>query len=197
MSKRTTLSGAGTAARELNSWFTSVATLVADAFSIDATPLGRASGLHLLRHSASLLLRSPLDDAGDSYKPLSLFLVAACRTLGVKLKASHWAAALEDVSHQEKVPAGTDLGLTLGRPSERFKLLLDDALEDAGLGTAPTPLDDENRHLALGLAVNWALRTLVAYAAEVGVPSDGAGAGRRDLPWMASLVKHTLPTARA
>lgn len=138
-----------TAARELSDWFSSVVALTSDAFGLGTDPRGKAAALHLLRRQAVRLIRSPLGSAGESYAPLCFFLVAASRALDVGLQASHWAAALRNVERQDAIPGGNDLGLVLGTPAQRFKTLLDDALDNAGLGSRESVLDDENRRIAL------------------------------------------------
>lgn len=194
--KRADKPGVRTAPRELSDWFTSVAALTSDAFGMGEDPRGKAAVLHLLRRQAARLMRSPLDSAGESYAPLCFFLVAASRALGVRLQPSHWAAALHNLERQEAIPGGEDLGLALGTPAQRFKTFLDDALDNAGLGGRESVLDEEDRRLALGLAVNWGLRTLLAYSAEVKQPTRAAGSGRRDLAWMGNLVRHVCAPVR-
>lgn len=181
------------ASRELSEWFTRVAALASEAFDMGEDPRGKAAMLHVLRRQSARLLRSALDGEGNAYVPLSLFLVSACRALGVELKPTHWAAALHNVERQGVLPSGEALGLVLGTPAQRFKTLLDDALDSAGLGGRESVLDEENRRLALGLAVNWALRVLLAYAAEVRKPPEVAGPDRKDLAWIGNLVREGCP----
>jgi hypothetical protein len=51
-------------------------------------------------------------------------------------------------------------------------------------------LNKEDREVALGLAVNWGMRLLLAYALEGTRSMDGSN--RRDLAWIANLVKPLL-----
>jgi hypothetical protein len=73
------------------------------------------------------------------------------------------------------------------RPS--FKALADDAIDAAGLGAGAIVLDEKNRKVTLGLAVNWGMRTLLAYAAETGLRHARGPRRRRDLAWIGALVR--------
>ena len=98
-------------------------------------------------------------------------------------------AALLNVREQRGPGLENDLGVSLGSPAERFKTLLDDAIDTAGLGAQVTVLDERNRRVALGLAVNWGMRTLLAYAAETRVRRARGPRTRRDLGWIGALVR--------
>ena len=75
------------------------------------------------------------------------------------------------------------------REGIRFKILLDDAIDAAGLGAQVTVLDAKNQRLALGLAVNWGLRTLLAYAAETELRRPRGPRTRHDLTWIGAMVR--------
>jgi hypothetical protein len=64
-----------------------------------------------------------------------------------------------------------------------FKQELDEALVQAGLANPPIYPDSENRNIALGLAINWGIRFLLAYAQECA--PHLAVSRRRDLAWVA------------
>jgi hypothetical protein len=177
------------AAGELNTWFVSVADLSAKAFGWHRDRHGDAAALHVLRRQAARVRSSPLAEDGASYTTLCLFLAAACRALNLGLETRHWIAALQNVIEQRGLALDNDLGVSLGSPAERFKTLLDDAIDAAGLGSRETILDEKNRKLALGLAVNWGLRALLAYAAEVRLRSPRGLRSRHDLAWIGSLVR--------
>ena len=145
--------------------------------------------LHVLRRQAARLRSSRLAQDGASYTTLCLFLAAASRTLNLRLEPRHWVAALRNVSEQRGLTLENELGVSLGSPAERFKMLLDDAIDAAGLGAQVTGLDAKNQQVALGLAVNWGMRTLLAYAAEPGVRHARGPRTRHDLAWIGALVR--------
>jgi hypothetical protein len=68
-------------------------------------------------------------------------------------------------------------------------MLLDDAIDAAGLGSQVTILDERNRRLALGLSVNWGIRTLLAYATEAKIAKSRASPPTRDLSWVRAKVR--------
>jgi hypothetical protein len=176
-------------AAELAVWFVSVADLSAKAFGWRRDSHGDAAALHVLRGHAARLRSSRLADDGASYTTLCLFLASACRVLGLGLETRHWGAALRNVLEQRGLALDEDLGVSLGSPAERFKMMVDDAIDAAGLGSQSTVLDEKNRRLALGLAVNWGLRTLLAYAAETKFRDTRGRRGRHDLAWIGALVR--------
>jgi hypothetical protein len=176
-------------ATELHEWFASVATLSGNAFGWDRDRIGDAAVHHVLRRQADRLRSSRLADDGDSYTPLCLFLAAACRVLSLPLSERHWLAALRNVIEQEHAAGGEALGVALGTPAQRFKMLLDDAIDAAGLGSQVTILDEGNRRLALGLSVNWGIRTLLAYATEAKIAKSRASPPTRDLSWVRAKVR--------
>ena len=177
------------AAADLDAWCASVADLSAKAFGWHRDGHGDAAALHVLRRHAARLRSSRLVGDGASYTTLCLFLAAACRTLDLRLETRHWTAALRNVREQRGLTLDNDLGVSLGSPAERFKTLLDDAIDAAGLGGQVTVLDEKNRKLALGLAVNWGVRTLLAYAAETGLRRARGPRTRHDLAWIGTLVR--------
>lgn len=177
-----------TTAAELNAWFASLAELSAKAFGWHRDSHGAAALLHVLRRQAERLRSSRLAEDGASYTTLCLFLAAACRTLGLRLETRHWLAALRNVREQRSLSLENELGISLGSPAERFKTLLDDAIDAAGLGVQTTVLDAKNQKVALGLAVNWGMRTLLAYAAETRLRGARGPRRRHDLAWLSALV---------
>jgi hypothetical protein len=179
----------GRAAAELETWLASVAELSASAFGWHRDRHGDAAALHVLRRQAARLRSSRLADDGGSYTSLCLLLAAACRVLNLRLEARHWVAALRNVMEQRDLALDADLGVSFGSPAERFKMLFDDAIDAAGLGSQVTVLDEKNRKLALGLAVNWGLRALLAYAAEARLRRAPREPTTRDLAWIGTLVR--------
>jgi hypothetical protein len=146
----------------------------------------------LCRH-ARHLVASDLDDRGALYAPACFALAAACRWLGVHPSADQWRAALTSVvTLSTRVvtlgPALQHAGLRLGSPAEIFKGLCDEAWIQAGVTDRPTILDQANRQLALGLAINWGLRFLVAYALAVPPARRASEEGFQDLAWLRDLV---------
>ena len=55
---------------------------------------------------------------------------------------------------------------------------------------APSLLSKEDRKVAVGLAVNWAMRLLLAYAADYPEPDETSG--RQDFAWLAAQVRASL-----
>ena len=178
-----------TAAAEISAWFVNVAALSAKAFGWDRDSHGDAAALHVLRRQAARLRSSRLAEDGASYTTLCLFLAAACRALNLRLETRHWVAALRNVSEQRGLVLDNKLGISLGSPAERFKILLDDAIDAAGLSAQVTILGEKNQKLALGLALNWGVRTLLAYAAETRLQRARGSRARHDLAWIRSLVQ--------
>ena len=176
-------------AAELKAWFASMADLSAKAFGWQRDAHGDAAVLHVQRRQATTLRSSTLAEGGASYTALCLFLAAASRALSLDIETRHWAAGLRNVVEQRGLVLSGDLGVSLGSPAERFKMLLDDAIDAAGLGVKETVLDEKNRKLALGLAVNWGVRTLLAYAAESRVRGARGARSRHDLGWINALVR--------
>jgi hypothetical protein len=179
-------------AREMHGWFQSVLDL-ADAALFGIVPAGphrSAVVLAVLSRNARILSESEMDQEGKLYKPLSLFLAAACRKLKVSLVVGHWQAAVENVLRLRKQTTGlqmsTAVALDLGGPAAIFFQQLREAITSAGLSGTPSFLDKEDREIALGLAINWALRFLLAYALECTPP--GRASGQQDLAWIRSLL---------
>jgi hypothetical protein len=93
------------------------------------------------------------------------------------------------VSNREQSDA---VGLDIGSPAAVFKREFDETIRQSGLAAGVSYLDKENRQVALGLAVNWGMRLLIAYALEC---SRSNGSGRKDLAWVASVVRPLLAGA--
>jgi hypothetical protein len=190
--------GANAAAEQLHQWFEGIWRLATDSlFSmVPEGPHRDAVVLDALKRNARILVESELDSEGRLYSPLSFFLVAACRKLGISLGVGHWRAAMENVvhlnQHAESVRDGSAVfGLEIGGPAVLFKQQLDEAITQAGLAGGLSYLNKENRQIALGLAINWGMRLLLAYALHCcrSTPSSN----RRDLVWVANLLGTLLP----
>jgi hypothetical protein len=181
-------------AAELTGWFVDVVRLWSSiCFDWPTSPEHRdAAILEILCRNAKVILDAPLDSRGDLYKPLTLALAAACRRHGVIPTARHWMAALRNVREVRRRLVSADaerFALPLGTPASIFKELFCEALVHAGVTDRPTILVEDNRRASLGLAVNWGLRFLLAYATEIR-PSRSHGRGHevRDLGWVHALI---------
>ena len=143
--------------------------------------LRRAATLGIVGSCARRLVHASADDPA-LYEDVMLVLCGACLYLRVTPDARAWRAALQALrdAHGTEAASAGRVYPTLGKPSKLFKHLLDGALVHAGVTDQATILDRANRDRALGLAVNWGLRFLLAYAAEreTRLPSDVARALR-------------------
>lgn len=181
-------------AEQLHGWFRSVLHLTEEnLFSIvPEGPHREAVVLDVLRRNAGILSKSELDNKGELYSPLCFFLAAACREMGISLGVGHWRAAVDNVVHLEgrSVSARAEsatVGLEIGGPAVLFKQELDEAINQAGLAGGVSYLDKENRQVALGLAINWGMRLLLASALERLHSTNHAD--RKDLAWLAKLME--------
>jgi hypothetical protein len=121
---------------------------------------------------------------------LTLALVAACRRLGIIPTPRHWVAAVRNVRDVRSRAASANaqqLALPIGTAASLFKELFGEALIEAGVTDRPTILVEQNRRASLGLAVNWGLRFLVAYALQIR-PARSPSRGPHDLRWVHSLI---------
>ena len=192
MSTRRSNEGLAAAATELSNWFTDIARLWSSVyFEWSASSAHRdAAILEILSRNAKIILEAPLDRHGDLYKPLSLVLTAACCRLGIMPTAKHWLAALQNVLEVRNRLASADaqrFALPFGTPASLFRELCCEALIHAGVTDRPTILVEENRRVSLGLAVNWGLRLLLAYALEIR-PVRSRAHKTRDLRWVHALI---------
>jgi len=117
-------------------------------------------------------------------------LAAACRQLQVETSIRHWKAALQNVlATSDQLSRGDEaVGLALGSPAAVFKSLFDEALINAGVTDRPTILVEENRRASLGLAINWGMRFLLAYAIELSAGRVGRREAK-DVWWIRGLVE--------
>lgn len=180
------------AATELADWFTDIVRLWSSVyFDWSTSPAHRdAAILEILSRNAKIILEAPLDSHGNLYKPLTLALTASCRRHGVVPAAKHWLAALQNVLEVRSRVSSADVqrfALPSGTAASLFKDLFGEALVHAGVTDRPTILVEENRRASLGLALNWGLRFLLAYALEIR-PARSHGPGTRDLRWVHSLI---------
>jgi hypothetical protein len=182
-----------TIATELADWFADIARFWSSAYFDWSTSSEHrdAAILEVLASSAKTIIETPVDSQGKLYAPLTLTLAAAAQRHGVMPAARHWLAAIHNV---RKLRSQTDFakakrfGLSIGTPATVFKNLFCEALVQAGVTDRPTILVEQNRRASLGLALNWGLRFLIAYALEIrpGRPGDRAV---RDLRWVQSLLR--------
>jgi hypothetical protein len=181
-------------AEELADWFRSIQQLTASGlFSIvPEGPHSDAVLLDALRRNARTVYESTLDADGKLYSPLCFFLAAASRQLRTGLGSGHWQAALDNLRglRTNLAKAQTEsvrVGLDIGTAASLFKGEFDEAIRQAGLIDGASFLSKEDRQVALGLAINWGMRLLLAYAADVSRPAEDSG--RKDLSWLAELVR--------
>src|ERR1700721_2647767 len=77
--------------------------------------------------NARIVYRAELDKEDKLYSALCFFLVASCRSLGARLVAGHWRAALENLCQSQQLPGLEAFGLPLCAPAYQFKAELDAA----------------------------------------------------------------------
>lgn len=187
------------AGRQLHDWFEQVVRLVdRSLFGVaEEGPHRDAIVLNVLTSHARHLGESGVDRRGLLYTDLCFVLASACRQLHLRLGPGHWAAAVANViSLDSQVRRATTeskmFGLKFGSPAQMLKEQLGEALRHAGVAGVPTFADSEGRRIALGLAINWGIRFLCAYALEC----EGLEPlpGRRDLAWIAGLLRPIVPS---
>ena len=188
------------AAETMTAWFREVLHLCDQVFFGISTDERhrKAAVLNVLTHNAKILVTSDIDRDGELFLPLCLVLASACRRLDVEPSAGQWRAAVENVLHLElklrtAAQSLSSMGLSPTTSAAVFKQHTDEVLVNAGVTDRPTILDQHNRLLSLGLAVNWGMRFLLAYALETVGEQAGRPADARDLPWIRGLL---APLAR-
>ena len=176
-------------AAELTEWFDSVFDLTQQSLFGMAPegPHRDAVVVDSMIRNARIIYRAELDREGKLYSPLCFFLAAACRHLGARLRTGHWRAALENLCQSQQLPGLEAFGLPLGTPAYRFKAELDAAIEQAGFIDRTSLLNKENRKVAVGLGINWAIRLLLACAADF--PNPVESPGHKDFSWLATRVQ--------
>lgn len=179
-------------AAELRNWFTDIVRLWSSvSFDWSSSPDHRdAAILEILSRNAKLLVDVSLDKRGDLYRPLTLSLAAICRQFDVVPTQRHWLAALRNVEEMcRRIDSAKSerLALAVGTPASILKELFCEALINAGVTDRPTLLVEENRRVSLGLALNWGLRLLIAYALEMS-PTRSRDSQVHDLRWLRSLL---------
>ncbi len=193
MSKRTSRTNEQAAA--LKQWFVGVLESCDAIFQLPSTPAHREAAIQtVLTSNAKEIVHSPLEDDGSLYPAVCKLLAAACRKLDLEPTTDNWQAALENViSASATFTKDHDsVGLALGTAASVFKSLFDEALVNAGATDAPTILAEEDRRTALGLAINWGMRFLLAYAMELRQRKKRAGR-LRDVWWIRDLVHGVQP----
>ena len=185
------MTDAGVAA-ELARWFADIVRLWSSAcFEWSSSPDHReAAILETLTSNAKHIVNAPLDTRGDLYRPLTLVMSALCCKLGLVPTERHWVAALRGVREMHDRLASAEperFALVLGTPASILKELFCEALVNAGVTDRPTLLTEKNRSASLGLAVNWGLRLIIAYALLL-PPARLPRSQVRDLRWVRSLV---------
>jgi len=182
-------------ANDLNEWFQSVQQLT-EAAIFNIAPQGphrEAVVLDTLRRNGRIVYEAKLDPDGKLYSPLCFFLVAACRYLRTNLGLGHWQAALDNVRdvQQQLASSRSDsmyVGLDFGTPATLFKAELDEAIRQAGLIDGTSFLRKEDRQVAIGLAINWGIRLLLAYALQSSTNEIEAN-GKKNFSWLAGVVR--------
>ena len=186
-------------AEQLHEWFLSVLRLTEESLFgiVPDGPHRDAVVLDILKRNARIILsQSGLDSEGRLYSPLCFFLAAACHKLGTSLGAGHWRAALDNVVHLQRRLVGVraesaTAGLEIASPAVLFKQEFDEAINQAAIAGGVSYLNKEDRQVALGLAINWGMRLMLAYALECVRSKNHSN--RRDLTWVANLVEPLLP----
>ena len=183
-------------AAELTEWFNSVFELTEKSlFGIAPEgPHRDAVVVDAMIRNARIVYRAELDTEGKLYSPLCFFLAAACRHLGARLSAGHWRAALEDLCQSRQLPGLEAFGLPLGTPAYRFKAELDAAIEQAGFIDRASLLNKEDRKVAIALGINWAIRLLLACAADY--PNPVESPGHQDFSWLATRVQAAIAASK-
>ena len=78
------------------------------------------------------------------------------------------------------------VGLEFSGPVAIFKQEFEEAINQSAVAGGASFLNKENRQIALGLAVHWGMRLLLAYASDCsGLKNDPT---RKDLAWVANLM---------
>lgn len=187
-------------AADFSDWFEGVRRLTdASLFGIaPEDPHRDAVVLDALRRNARIVSQSQLEQDGKLYSPLCSFLAAACHQLHTGLGAGHWRAALDNLRDLQARLASSRaesifVGLDLGTPATLFKGEFDEAIRQAGMLDTASFLGKHDRQVALGLAVNWAMRLLLAYAAET--PLHANRSERKDLAWLSESVSFSINQA--
>lgn len=181
-------------AENLHDWFGDFMRLCdASLFSMSSDPAHQeAAVLHTLIRNAKEVTDTPLGPRGDLYPPVAFSLAAACRRLGISPGKGNWKSAVENVlDFRRKLGdlEDSDIAFPIGTTASNFKNLFEEALINAGVTDRPTILDDDNQRSALGLAVNWGMRFLIAYALETKSKKKPRTDRPRDLAWIRDLVK--------
>jgi len=179
-------------ASELAEWFDSVFALTQESLFgiVPDGPHRDAVVVDSMIRNARIIYRAELDTEGKLYSPLCFFLVAACRHLGARLGTGHWRAALENLCQSQQLPGLEAFGLPLGTPAYRFKAELDAAIEQAGFIDRTSLLNKEDRKVSIGLGINWAIRLLLACAADYANPVESQG--HKDFSWLATRVQAAI-----
>jgi hypothetical protein len=112
------------------------------------------------------------------------------------LAVGHWRAALDnlyDLRQQLATyrPQSAAFGLDLGNPATLFKEEVGEAIRQAGLVDDSSFLSKNDRQVAIGLAINWGMRLLLAYALETRPPDRPSGV--KDLTWLAEQLTFHAP----
>jgi hypothetical protein len=177
---------------ELAEWFDSVSDLTQKSlFGIAPQgPHRDAVVVDSMIRNARIIYRSELGREDNLYSPLCFFLVACCRHLAAHLGTGHWRAALENLCQSKQLPGLEAFGLPLGTPAYRFKAELDAAIEQAGFIDRTSLLNREDRKVAVGLGINWAIRLLLACAADY--PNPVESPGHKDFSWLATRVQAAM-----
>ncbi|WP_437485667.1 hypothetical protein WME75_01510 [Sorangium sp. So ce1014] len=191
-----TTNDADRAAEELTGWFGDLLRLCdATVFAVASEPAHRkAAVLGVLTRNAKRLYERESDSTGKLFTPLCLVLASACRSLDLVPDAGQWKAAIENVlvlgPQLRKVVTNMPVIVSVaGSPAALLKEHLDESLAQAGVTDRATILDHRNRRIALGLAINWGMRFLVAYALETTDPPEADAISTRGLSWIRKIIQ--------
>jgi hypothetical protein len=157
------------AARKLTEWFTGLRDrLDRTVFAVGGDePHRKAAALtSVSRHVA--LFEAASVESGAQIREAASVLAGATRALGLEAPdQAQWLAAARNVASVDAQLHALDPSPWVGEDAAAiFREHFVEALRQAGVARVPTILDAANRRTALGLAVNWGMRYLVAAAAS-------------------------------
>lgn len=165
-------------ASRLASWFAQVLDVLARTIgATSADERHRTAAIQsVLTRNARIAVASRPNLGAVLIRPTVLVLASASQLLRLRPGEREWLGALNNVASLEtemkalfeQHPNAEPL---LGGPVGVFKAQFDEALVQAGVTNQPTILARDNRQLALGLAVNWGMRFLVAHGQGL-LPDD-------------------------
>jgi len=168
------------AATQLTEWFAGLREqLDRTVFAVGSDEAHRkaAALTSVSRHVASFEAAS--GEPGPEIREAAWVLAGATRALGLAApNRAQWLAAAQNVASLDAQVHSLDVSPWIAQDAAAiFRDHFVEALRQAGVARVPTILDATNRRTALGLAVNWGMRYLIAVAASSGPDFDDPAAG--------------------